>query len=225
MSNITHTFKLRKLKTNTSPFSERVGGVRFERVLLCLLLFLLPIPTQAATLPSLLSALETRTLQSDFTLSVTDEQSQPVTYAGTLTMQADRFILSMWSIEAAYDGTTLYMYNDDTEELTLSTPTDEELRQTNPFLYAQALVPVCQVEEKELLNKGQTLITLTPNDTSAGIARFTLRVNTTTLLPLSVEIRETTGKTTTLRLTNPTYLTTTPTFTITKPDAFLNDIR
>lgn len=223
MTNITHTFKLRKLKTNTSPLSERVGGVRFERVLLYLL-FLLPIPTHAATLPSLLSALETQTLQSDFTLSVTDEQSQPVTYAGTLTMQADRFILSMWSIEAAYDGTTLYMYNDDTEELTLSTPTDKELRQTNPFLYAQALVPVCQVEEKELPNKGQTLITLIPHDTSAGIARFTLRVNTT-LLPLSVEIRETTGKTTTLRLTNPTYLTTTPTFTITKPDAFLNDIR
>lgn len=215
MSNQTHTSKLKQ----TSPLLEGVGGV------LLLLLFLFPLPTHASTLTDFLSTLQAKTLQSDFTLSVTDEQSQPMTYAGTLTMQADHFILSMWSIEAAYDGQTLYMYSDDTEELTLSTPTEEELLQTNPFLYAQALVPVCKVEEKALTGKGQTLITLTPHDTSAGITRFTLKVNTTTLLPLSVEIRETTGKTTSLRLTNPTYLTTTPSFTITKPDAFLNDLR
>lgn len=195
------------------------------RNILGVLLLLCSTTLSASTLPSLLSSLEDKTLRSDFTLSVTDDQSQPMTYSGTLTMHGKQFLLSMWAIESAFDGQTLYMYSEDTEELTLSTPTEEELLQTNPFLYAKALVPVCQVDEKVLSSKGQTLITLTPDDPSAGIARFVLKVETATLLPLSVEIRETTGKTTSLRLTNPAYITDPQSFTIEKPDAFLNDLR
>lgn len=195
------------------------------RNILGVLLLLCSTTLSASTLPSLLSSLEDKTLRSDFTLSVTDDQSQPMTYSGTLTMHGRQFLLSMWSIESAFDGQTLYMYSEDSEELTLSTPTEEELLQTNPFLYAKALVPVCRVDEKPLSGKGQTLITLTPDDLSAGIACFVLKVETATLLPLSVELRETTGRTTSLRLTNSTYITDHQSFTIEKPDAFLNDLR
>lgn len=188
-------------------------------------LLFLSLSARADVLTSMLSALEEKTWQSDFTLSMTDEQSQPLTYSGALTMQGNRFALSMWSMEAAYDGQTMYIYSEDTEELTLSSPTQEELLQTNPFLYAKALVPVCRVEEKTLQGKDIVVITLTPNDTAAGIARFILRVNGTTLLPSSAEIHETTGKTTSLRLINPRYITTPQSFRIEKPDAFLNDLR
>ena len=195
------------------------------RNILGVLLLLCSTTLSASTLPALLSSLEDKTLRSDFTISVTDDQSQPMTYSGTLTMHGRQFLLSMWSIESAFDGQTLYMYSEDSEELTLSTPTEEELLQTNPFLYAKALIPVCQVDEKPLSGKGQTLITLTPDDLSAGIACFVLKVETATLLPLSVELRETTGRTTSLRLTNSTYITDHQSFTIEKPDAFLNDLR
>lgn len=195
------------------------------RNILGVLLLLCSTTLSASTLPALLSSLEDKTLRSDFTLSVTDDQSQPMTYSGTFTMHGRQFLLSMWVIESAFDGQTLYMYSEDSEELTLSTPTEEELLQTNPFLYTKALVPVCQVDEKVLSGKGQTLITLTPDDTSAGIAHFVLKVETATLLPLSVEIRETTGRTTSIRLTNPAYITDPQSFTIEKPDAFLNDLR
>ena len=195
------------------------------RNILGVLLLLCSTTLSASTLPALLSSLEDKTLRSDFTISVTDDQSQPMTYSGTLTMHGRQFLLSMWSIESAFDGQTLYMYSEDSEELTLSTPTEEELLQTNPFLYAKALIPVCQVDEKPLSGKGQTLITLTPDDLSAGIACFVLKVETATLLPLSIELRETTGRTTSLRLTNPAYITDPQSFTIEKPDAFLNDLR
>ena len=90
-------------------------------------------------LQSLLSTLEQKTLVSDFSISIVEQQSQPMTYAGDLTMHGKQFALNMLSIEAAYDGKTLYMYNDDMEELSLSIPTEDELMQTNPFLYAKAL--------------------------------------------------------------------------------------
>ena len=174
-------------------------------------------------LQSLFSTLEQKTLQSDFSITITQEQTQPMTYAGTLAMRDEKFALEFIGIEAAYDGQTLYMYSEDTEELTLSTPTEEELVQTNPFLYARALLPLCEYAERVLGDKTQ--ITLTPRDQSLGINKFVLRLVTTTLLPVAAEIHESDGKVTTLRLNNPEYKNECPKFSIDKPEAFINDLR
>ena len=174
-------------------------------------------------LQSLFSTLEQKTLQSDFSITITQEQTQPMTYAGTLAMRDQKFALEFFGIEAAYDGQTLYMYNEDAEELTLSTPTQEELIQTNPFLYAKALLPLCEYAEKAVGDKTQ--ITLTPRDQSLGIHKFVLRLVTATLLPLSAEIHEADSKLTTLKLNHPEYKNECPKFSIEKPEAFINDLR
>ena len=174
-------------------------------------------------LQSLLATLEQKTLISDFSLSIAEQQAQPITYTGDLAMHGKQFTLSMFAMDAAYDGSTLYMYSEDTEELTLSTPSEEELVQTNPFLYAQALLPVCQYTEKAIGDKTQ--ITLTPNDPSSGITKFVLRLTTATLLPTSVEIHEDGGQTTTLRFNNARYTDDTPSFVIEKEGAYINDLR
>ena len=182
-------------------------------------------------LQSLLAALEQKTLVSDISVSIADQQSQPFTYTGSLAMHGKQFTLSMFNMEAAYDGNTLYIYSEDLEELTLSSPTEEELVQTNPFLYAQALLPICQYVEKVVGDK--TMITLTPNNPSAEerdgsvlpISKFVLRVTTATLLPVSAEIHETEGNITTLRLTKAQYSDNPPAFIIEKEGAFINDLR
>ena len=182
-------------------------------------------------LQSLLATLEQKTLVSDISVSIANQQSQPITYTGSLAMHGKQFTLSMFNMEAAYDGNTLYIYSEDLEELTLSSPTEEELVQTNPFLYAQALLPICQYAEKVVGDK--TLITLTPNNPSAEegdgnmlpISKFVLRVATATLLPVSAEIHETEGNITTLRLTKAQYSDNPPAFIIEKEGAFINDLR
>ena len=195
----------------------------------------------AATLDTFLQTLAENTLQSDFVITISEGASQPMNYPGTITMRGDRFLLEMFDIEAAYDGKTLYVYSATTDELTLSTPTEQELMEANPFLYAQALSEVCTITEQPSTGEAgvppagskqggganttsNITISLTPNDQTAGIQRFTLRIQKDTMLPLSVEVKE--GKQqTTLRLTNPTYTANIPSFTLTKPDAFLNDLR
>ena len=179
-------------------------------------------------LQSLLATLEQKTLQSEFTITITDGQpiapsSQPMTYSGTLAMRGKQFTINMLSLEAAYDGTTLYMYSEEAEELTLSTPTEEELTQTNPFLYAKALLPVCKHTEKESGDK--TIITLVPKNPHDDISKFILRVTTTTLIPVSLEIHEAAGNITNLRLNKAEFSDTTPEFTIEKEEAFVNDLR
>ena len=187
-------------------------------------------------LQSLFATLEQKTLQSDFTITIANSQSpmsdsQPMTYSGTLAMHGKQFALEMFGMEAAYDGNTLYMYSEEIEEITLTTPTEEELVETNPFLYAQALLPVCQYAEKVIGDKTQITLTPTANSQStiannqSPIAKFILRVATETLLPVSAEIHEVEGNITTLRLSNARYTDETPSFVIEKEGAFVNDLR
>ncbi len=197
-------------------------------------LSLLPVCGRAGeALDSFFSAVEQQTLHSDFTVTVTEEVAQPMNYPGTITMHGRLFRLSMFSTEAVYDGKTLYLYDESTDELTLSYPTEDELLEANPFLFAQALVKVCTVTEHSSKDGEQVIVTLTPKDQSLGIQRFTLRLkkNGTTspqqktqYIPISVEVKE--GKRTTLlTLRSPTYAEPTPAFTLSYPNAYLNDLR
>ena len=167
--------------------------------------------------------LETKTLQSDFTVTVAEEINAPMNYPGEIIMQGDKFRLEMMDIEAAYDGKTMYMYSGQTDELTLSTPTEQELLQANPFLYAKALVDVCNIVEKA--SGDNTLITLTPKDQSIGINRFVLKLRTADLMPLSIELKEG-KKMTTLKLKEPKFVSASQKWEIT-PDknTFVNDMR
>ena len=174
-------------------------------------------------LTSFLTNLETKTLQSDFTITVAEDVASPMNYPGSLVMQGRKFKLSMFSIEAAYNGKTLYMYSPDIDELTLTNPTEQELLEANPFLYAKALVEVCNVTERE--SGEQTIITLTPKDQSIGINRFVLKIRTADLMPLQLEMKEG-NKTTNIKLKNPTFVSDKQEYKIT-PDkeTFVNDMR
>lgn len=176
-------------------------------------------------LSSFLTNLEQKTLTSDFTITVAEEVNAPMNFPGWILMQGDKFRLEMMDIEAAYDGKTMYMYSGQTDELTLSNPTEQELLEANPFLYAKALVKVCNIVEKA--SGENTLITLTPKDQSIGINRFVLKLRTADLMPLSVELKEG-KKTTTLKLKEPKFVPANPEYIyILTPskNTFVNDMR
>ena len=61
-------------------------------------------------LSSFLTNLENKTLQSDFTITITEEVNAPMNYPGQIILHGDQFRLEMMTIEAAYDGKTMYMY-------------------------------------------------------------------------------------------------------------------
>ncbi|MBQ3632923.1 MAG: hypothetical protein II952_01365, partial [Paludibacteraceae bacterium] len=103
----------------------------------------------------------------------------------------------------------------------------QELLEANPFLYAKALVPVCNVTERTTQDGLQTIVTLTPKDQSVGINRFVLKVRNNDLMPLSVEIKEG-KKTSTLKMKDPKFVPTNPEdIFILKPskNTYVNDMR
>ena len=177
-------------------------------------------------LSSFLANLETQTLQSDFTITVAEEVNAPMNYPGELSMHGPCFKVEMFNIEAAYDGKTMYMYSPETDELTLTNPTEQELLESNPLLYAKALVPVCNIVERTSQDGSQTIVTLTPKDQSIGINRFVLKIRNSDLMPLSVEIKEG-KKTSTLKMKEPKFVQGAKEAYVITPekDTYVNDMR
>ena len=187
---------------------------------MCTLLTILTI------LSSFLTNLETQTLQSDFTITVAEEVNAPMNYPGELSMYGPCFKVEMFNIEAAYDGKTMYMYSPETDELTLTNPTEQELLESNPLLYAKALVPICNIVERTSQDGSQTIVTLTPKDQSIGINRFVLKIRNSDLMPLSVEIKEG-KKTSTLKMKEPKFVQGPKEAYVITPekDTYVNDMR
>ena len=186
---------------------------------MCTLLTILTI------LSSFLANLETKTLQSDFTVTVAEEVNAPMNYPGSLVMHGQLFKLDMFDLKAAYDGKTMYMYSAETDELTLSNPTEQELVEANPLLYAKALVPVCTVSERTTQDGKEAVIILTPKDQSIGINRFMLTVRIADLMPLSVSIKEG-KKVSTLKLKEPKFINDKIEYVIKgDKDTYINDMR
>lgn len=178
---------------------------------------------QSDVLQTFFSNIEKQTLDSDFTFTITEQGGQPTNIAGKIAMRGERFTASLMNTEVAFDGKTLYTYSEDNDELTLSTPTMEELRESNPLLFAKALTETYKPTVTQ--QGGNWLVSIKPDAQQTGVREFTLILRKSDLIPLSATMRETNFNTTTLTLRNQHLSTTLPDFTINKPDAFINDLR
>lgn len=104
---------------------------------------ILPVGAVNAAKPSAAAVLKksseliknTPSLTVKFTLSEGAEQS-----AGTLRLGGDKFVATVGGgITTWYDGKTQWVYNPKTDEMTVSTPTPDELAAINPFVIVTSL--------------------------------------------------------------------------------------
>lgn len=181
--------------------------------------------TASEVLSAFLLKTEKSTLRTEFSLTVADNASQPFTYSGTLEMRGERFLVSLFGTEAAYDGRTLYVYSEDTDELTLSAPSEDELTESNPLLFAKALQLKSSVRFSAA-NKNTRLhaLDIIPEHKEAGVNKIVLKIDKESLLPVEIRVYEG-SQTTTVAFRNAAFSDAAPRCTISKPDAFLNDLR
>lgn len=190
-----------------------------------------------SALSTLLSNLETKTLQSDISFTVQEQGQAALTSPGKVTMQGVCFMGSARGYEVAYDGSTFYFYDPDANELTLTRPTEDELMMTNPMLYARYLSRKGTVRETTNKDGTITTVTITPDSPSEELSRITVKIKDNK--PLSVELKAL-KRTVSIRFKNPQYINSTiqqcasaqqqlPSgkrpFTISKDGSYINDLR
>ena len=177
-------------------------------------------------LQSLFALLGQKTMATDFTITVQQQASQPVSYTGTMYMHGEQFTLEAFGTQASYDGKTLYMFNEDANELTLSTPSREELYEANPLIFAKAMADACEVTESTA--NGLTTITFIPKE-PVGIDKITMKVKPLTsskqdYAPATITLKEG-AQTTTVLFRNLRYSDDLREYILKPEGAFINDIR
>lgn len=200
-----------------------------KRLFAYIILMCLPLALSAQTATEVtqlfLQKIEKKTLYADFTLSsIIGAQTTP-TGSGKIRMRGQKFALEMMDTEAAYDGKTLYVYQEDIEELTLSSPEEEELLSVNPVLFAKALLKQATVRfSASQKDEKYWIIDFVPTNQSAGIQRFVMKLRKSDLAPVEILVRE--GKQTTkLSFRTSHYDDVVPSFKLQKDGAYLNDMR
>lgn len=174
-------------------------------------------------LTAFFQTLQTQTFQSDLTFTIADQSTQPLNYTGKLIMCGEQFELDMLGYRMAYDGATLYMYQEETNELTLSNPSREELCESNPFLLAQEVAKLSEVKEN-VTNSGIVTVTLLPQQSVYGVERIELRVHRDHNVPLSISVWEGT-KQSKLTFHKSNLSTEKHSFVLDVPGAIINDLR
>lgn len=161
----------------------------------------------------LVSQLENNTLTADLTLRMEESATQVLTYSGKIVMRGNKFRLEMTQMEIAYDGSTLYTYQSENNELTLSTPTAEELSEIIPQLYMKQLLQQSTPRVEQIGDRYKIIV----DDFTLIISRD--------YLPLTLTMKESATKKAVLKLQNAVYSQAQPAFSISKAGAYLNDLR
>lgn len=121
--------------------------------------------------------------------------------SGTLKCTGKKFAIVASAAGAWYDGKTLYTWSKQSGEVTLSTPTASELRDTNPLLYLESAADYSAAFGKSA-NASQKVVILTPKKRGAAAKKVTVTLNAASLIPAKLDVVTSDGHTLKVTLKN-----------------------
>ncbi len=103
---------------------------------------------QNEVLDALFERFKTEYFVSEISITIT-ENNQPMTFNGSVRLHGEQFYIAYMDGEMAFDGTTMYNYQEDIDELTLSYPTLAEQIDANPMFFTESLLEESSVRMTE----------------------------------------------------------------------------
>lgn len=180
----------------------------------------------------MLQRMNQEALQANFVLALQEDMiSDPAIYRGSILMKESKFHLTMADTEVYYDGSTQWVYSDDTEELTISHPTQDDLAGTNPLLILKRIKRSCNIDfyDKEQ-SKESYIIVFYPKEEPSEVRKILVTLRKDNHLPTKLVLEASRGNVTTLVLSQlkvnvPTTVTDFSVSATQYPNAIINDLR
>ncbi len=160
-----------------------------KRSLLIVISFLIPFisfaqetavdPKAKALLDKAIVAFETKKgLSADFTIKVENSRNdKSENFQGNVLLKGEKFKLSLADVDTYFDGKTQYVLMKKENEVTISNPEKEDMKEINPIL----LMKSCKTDykmrylgEEKVGNKMMEKIELYPNDLNSKYSIITL---------------------------------------------------
>lgn len=128
--------------------------------------------------------------------------AQGATSHASIISESKAFVVQTPGIEIWFDGTTQWTLNKSANETSVTTPTSQEIAQINPLAiiaslskdFTPTLMSPAAPTEKRLM--------LTPRRSHPFITSAIVEINSSTLMPTQITVNDTSGQTTTLKITS-----------------------
>ena len=162
-------------------------------ILLTLVLSTTIIDTQAQDAQSYLDKVVEQFQQApgitaDFTLQ--GEAHSGISMKGSIKMQGKKFSITSNDLTTWYDGKTMWSYAPMIDEVNITTPTQHELAEINPYIMLDNYKQSFEAKELKSTHKGERQFLLTPTKRNTHIAQVVLTVATANSAPISFEITD-----------------------------------
>ncbi|MDR1652110.1 MAG: outer membrane lipoprotein carrier protein LolA [Prevotellaceae bacterium] len=175
-------------------------------LILSILLISNVLSAQNATkiIDSFIANVKSSAIKTDFTLVVKEKNAKEGhTVKGNFTMKSNKFIMNMNEMTVYFNGKTQWAYTPQTEEVTITEPTTEELAETNPMAILYAYRESSDIKfAANNSNSANYVIELSPKNKKSDLQKITVVIDKKTGNLLSIKQLEKNGNSVTVNLTN-----------------------
>jgi outer membrane lipoprotein-sorting protein len=149
----------------------------------------------------LLAEARTNAIKTNFRLITTDK-SNSQSASGTFTLKGSRFVLEMETLKAWFDGKTQWSYVAQSNEVSITEPTEKELAETNPMAILSGFKSKCFIKFSTIKSATEYYIDMIPKLKDKNISKIEVQVNKSSGNLVSIKLNNKNGSSTTLKLTN-----------------------
>ena len=132
-------------------------------------------------------------IAADFTITVEntrDDKKESI--PGKIWLKGEKFKLSIRDVDTYFDGKTQSVYMKDAQEVTISNPNEEDLKEINPLMLLKSYQTGYKMKFVETIQEGGKLldvIDLYPEELKSPHSRITISIEKETMRLYSVRIQ------------------------------------
>lgn len=119
---------------------------------------------------------------------------------GAFLLQGNKFVLNTTDMDVYFDGTTQWAYAPEINEVSITTPTDKELAETNPLALLAAYKSKSTIRFAKNSDSSSYLISLTPKAKESDVKTIFVRVSKANKQPTMVQLFDKKGGISTISL-------------------------
>lgn len=181
---------------------------RFSNSILILIISILSATSQNNTdaekvINNLLASVKTSAIRTNFNLKITEKNAlNSQSNSGTFTLKGDKFVLEMDEAKAWFDGKTQWAYMVQSNEVSITEPTTQEIAAINPMAILSGYKAKSVVRFSKKKSAQNHIIEMSPKQKNNDFTLIVVQINKSNQQLVSISLTDKNGIHTMLSLTN-----------------------
>jgi outer membrane lipoprotein-sorting protein len=152
---------------------------------------------------NLLNSVKTSAIKTNFRLNISEKNAvNSHSTSGTFLMKNNKFVLELDDMKVWFDGKTQWAYMSQTNEVSITEPTESELAETNPMAILSGYKSKCNIQFGKNASNQNQIVVMTPKQKNSDVTKIEVQVNKTSNNLYSIQLQYKNGTRSNLVLSN-----------------------